>query len=392
VTPFPEFVHVRLKAVSAVVPRDEVRLEDEAAYYGNDLRRVERIKKMAGLDRRRIAPEGVTVSDLCVQAAERLLTETATDRAGIDAVVCVTQSGDYPMPASAFVQQERLGLATDCAAFDVNLGCSGYIYGLWLAACMIEARARQRVLLLVGEAYLGSINPANRIIAPVFGDAGTASLLEYADEAAPLSFSLGSDGSGHEALIRPGGGGRIPHLPGAPEEDGYLALVRDAGGNPWSVGGYGNTWMDSAAVFDFTMSVVPEHIRGHLARRGLAPADLDFLILHQANKQIVQNLAAATGFTPEQTPWETLTRYGNQAGASIPSAICDRLKGRCDARQRLHLMLCGFGIGLSWGSCLGDFTGLHCCGVHDFIPPAATPSRSERIAYWHSKFAGEHDG
>jgi 3-oxoacyl-[acyl-carrier-protein] synthase-3 len=98
---FSEFSHVRLKAVAAVVPRDEVRLEDEAAYYGNDLRKVERIKKMAGLDRRRIAPEGVTVSDLCVQAAERLLAETATDRAGIDAIVCVTQSGDYPVPASA---------------------------------------------------------------------------------------------------------------------------------------------------------------------------------------------------------------------------------------------------------------------------------------------------
>jgi 3-oxoacyl-[acyl-carrier-protein] synthase-3 len=389
---FSEFTHVRLSAVAAVVPQNEVRLEDEAAYYNNDKRRVDRVRTMAGLDRRRIAPEGVTVSDLCVQAAERLLTETDTDRAGIDAVVCVTQSGDYPVPASAFLQQKNLGLTTDCAVFDVNLGCSGYVYGLWLAACMIECRVRRRVLLTAGEAYFHCMNPANRIVTPIFGDAGTASLLEYAEDAAPLSFSLGSDGRGYEALIRPGGGGSIPHLPDAPGTDAYLAVVRDAGGNPWSVGGYGNIWMDAEAVFDFTMSVIPEHISGHLARCKLAPGDLDFLILHQANKQIVQNLAAATGFTPEQSPWETLSKYGNQAGASIPSVICDRLKERCVARQRLFLMLCGFGIGLSWGSCIGDFTGLQCCGIHDYVPPAAIVPRSERIAYWHGKFAGENDG
>jgi 3-oxoacyl-[acyl-carrier-protein] synthase-3 len=389
---FSEFTRVRLNAVASVVPQDEVRLEDEVVYYDNDMRKVERIRTMAGLDRRRIAPEGVTVSDLCVQAAERLLTDTGTDRAGIDAVVCVTQSGDYPVPASAFLQQKILGLNTDCAVFDVNLGCSGYIYGLWLAACMIECRARRRVLLTAGEAYFRDMNPANRIVTPIFGDAGTATLLEYAEDAAPLSFSLGSDGRGCEALIRPGGGGSIPHLPNAPEADAYLAVIRDAGGNPWSVGGVGNIWMDAEAVFEFTMSVVPEHISGHLARCGLTPADLDYVILHQANKQIVQNLAAATGFTPGQAPWETMSKYGNQAGASIPSVICDQLKERCVARQRLHLMLCGFGIGLSWGSCIGDFTGLHCCGIHDFVSHAAIVPRSERITYWHNKFSGKNDG
>jgi 3-oxoacyl-[acyl-carrier-protein] synthase-3 len=389
---FSEFFHVRLSAVAAVVPRDEVRLEDEVAFYNNDMRKVERIGKMAGLKRRRIAPAGVTVTDLCVRAAERLLTDTGTDRATVDAVVCVTQSGDYPVPSSAFLQQKALGLTTDCAVFDVNLGCSGYIYGLWLASCMIESRARRRVLLLVGDAGFRYMDPANRIVTPVFGDAGTASLLEYADDAAPLSFSLGSDGSGYEAIIRPGGGGSIPHVPGGPDEDAYLTVVRDVGGNPWSVGGFGNIWMDGAAIFDFAMSVMPEHIREHLAHRGLAPNQLDRLILHQANKQIVQNLAEAAGFAPEQAPWETLTKYGNQAGASIPSVICDQLKGLCDARQRLYLMLCGFGVGLSWGSCIGDFTGLHCCGIHDFDPPAATTTGAERIAYWHKKFAGENDG
>lgn len=388
---FSEFKHVRLSAVSAVVPKDEIRLDDEAGYYHNDLRKVQRVKKMIGLDRRRIAPDGVTASDLCLQAAQRLLDETGVDRAGIDALLFVTQSGDYPIPATAFLQHKELGLSPDCAVFDVNLGCSGYIYGLWLTSCMIEAGARKRILLLAGDAGF-RLDPANRVVTPIFGDAGTASLLEYKEGASPLSFSLGSDGAGYEAIIRPGGGARIPHLPETAAKSGYLETVTDASGNPWTVAGYGNTWMDGMAVFDFTMSIVPEHIRRHLAHKGLEPAQLDYLILHQANKQVVENIAAATGFTAGQTPWETLSKYGNQACASVPCVVCDQLQAACGAQQRLHLMLCGYGIGLSWGSCIGDFTGLHCCGIHDYISPAHIPTQAERIAYWHKKFRRDDDG
>ncbi|MDL2291244.1 ketoacyl-ACP synthase III, partial [Desulfovibrio sp. OttesenSCG-928-F20] len=340
--------------------------------------------------RRRIAPDGVTASDLCIQAAERLFGERTIDPETIDAVIFVTQSADYPVPASAFLQQKALGISQDCAVFDVNLGCSGYVYGLWLASCMIESRARKRILLLAGDAGF-RLDPANRIVAPIFGDAGTASLLEFKEDASPLSFSLGSDGNGYEAIIRPGGGARIPHLPETATEDGYLKKITDTGGNPWMVGGFGNTWMDGMAVFDFTMSVVPEHIRQHMAHKDLESAQLDYLILHQANKQVVENVAAATGFIAEQTPWETLSKFGNQACASVPCVICDQLKPACDANERLHLLLCGYGIGLSWGSCIGDFTGLHCCGIHGYTPPAHIPTQEERIAYWHKKFAGDSD-
>ncbi|MDR0827313.1 MAG: ketoacyl-ACP synthase III [Desulfovibrio sp.] len=389
---FVEFSHVRLSAIASVVPAEEMRLVDEAAYYGGDLRKIDRIRKMAGIDRRRIAPEGVTFSDLSIQAAETLFKENNVDRNGVDALICVSQSPDYPVPGTAFILHKALGLPPACAAFDINLGCSGYIYGLWMASSLIESRAGRRVLLLVGEVYHRYINPANRITAPLFGDASTASLLEYADDAAPLSFSMGSDGNGYEAIIRPGGGARIPHLPGSPDDADYLATVPDADGNPWTVGGYGNLWMDGMAVFAFTMTVVNDHILAHLAHKNITPKNLDKLILHQANKQIVQNLALSCEFTPEQAPWETMSKYGNQAGASIPVTICDQLKSACDAGDRLRLMLCGFGIGLSWGSCLGDFTGLHCTGVHDFVPQTSPPGRAEQIAYWHKKFEGEGNG
>lgn len=385
---YSDFYHVRLSCVSSVIPKDEICLDDEISYYNNDKRKIERIKKTIGLDKRRIAPEGITASDLCIQAAQHVFNAMACDPASIDALIFITQTPDYPAPATAFLQQATLGLPKHCAVFDVNLGCSGYIYGLWLASCMIECGARKRVLLLSGDAGFRYLNPANRIVTPIFGDAGSASLLVYDENTAPLSFSLGNNGQGYETIIRPGGGGRIPHLP-VRNPSGYMDEVKDLSGNPWSVGGYGNTWMDGGAVFDFTMSVVPEHIRQHLAHIQLEPSNLDYLILHQANRQIVESIAASTGFNSEQAPWETLSKYGNQACASVPCVICDQLKPACDAGKPLRLMLCGYGIGLSWGSCIGEFTGLRCCGISDFVPPAHIPTREEYITYWHNKFSGD---
>ncbi|CAK7027792.1 MAG: 3-oxoacyl-[acyl-carrier-protein] synthase 3 [Desulfovibrio sp.] len=228
-------------------------------------------------------------------------------------------------------------------------------------------------------------------MAPVFGDAGSASLIEYYEKENPLSFSLGSDGSGYEAIIRPGGGARIPHLPTDADDGPYMAEVRDMNGQPWRVGTFGNAWMDGATVFDFTMSVVPAHIGAHLEHAGLSPQSFDYLVLHQANKQIVQGLGRMTGFAPEQVPWEPLATYGNQSSASIPGAICDQLRDASIGRD-MRLMLCGYGIGLSWASCIGSFPGLHVSGIHDFIPSDPPVSREEHIAYWHRKFKGEDNG
>lgn len=382
---FSEFLHTRLAAVCTVVPPEEIRLEDEIAYYGHDRAKLERVKRIAGFDRRRVGPPHVTASDLCLQAAERLFQETGTDPATVDALIFVSQTADYPIPATACILQTRLGLGTHCAAFDMNLGCSGYVYGLWVAACMIEARACSRVLLLAGDAGFCHLDPANRVTAPVFGDAGSASLVEYCDAPNPLSFSVGSDGSGYTAIIRPGGGARIPHL-SSDTAGAYAAEVRDENAHPWKVGTFGNLWMDGAAVFDFTMSIVPAHIVAHLESKGVRPEDVDYLVLHQANKQIVQSVGRAAGFTHEQVPWETVSKYGNQSSASIPAAICDQLR---HAGRDARLMLCGYGIGLSWASCLGSFPGLHISGVHDFVSSGRPVGREEQIAGWHRKFLGE---
>lgn len=387
--PFSIFNHVKVMGVSMVTPAETVSLADEAEYYGGDMRKIARTTSMVGLDKRRIAPVGVTPSDLCLQAAERLFAEMGIAGNTIDALIFVTQSPDYPVPATAFVQQNALGLPKTCAAFDVNLGCSGYVYGLWLAGCMLEARACSRVLLLAGDGLFRLLPPENRVVTPLFGDAGSATLLEFAETAAALSFSLYSDGSGHKSLIRPGGGARIPDIQDSSYSSLYHSIVHDSNGTPWTVGGFGNTYMDGMAILEFTMKAVPQHILEHMGCRNLTPDDLDWLLLHQSNKQIIRNIAEQTGFAQEKAPWQTLLRYGNQAVASIPGLICDQLKSNCDAKQRLHLLLCGYGIGLSWASCIGDFSGLYCSGIHDFIPPGPVSGPAEQIAYWHKKLKGE---
>lgn len=384
---YSSFHDIRLKAVCACVPKEEVCIDDELSLYGNDKEKLARVKKIAGLHKRRVAPPGVTAADLCIYAARKLLTMCCYHTKDIDTLIFITQTPDYPVPATSFVIQNELSLSDGCGLFDINLGCSGYVYGLWLASSIIASGAVKKVLLLAGDSGFTYINTSNRIVAPIFGDAGSASLIEYEAGAPELSFSLGNDGSGYAAIIRPGGGYRIPHLPG--DDCGYMRAVSDPNGNPWIVGGAGNTWMDGKEVFDFTMSRVPEHIKRHLAHLNLVPADLDFLILHQANRQIVKNIMMATGFTASQTPVETLKKYGNQSVASIPCVICDQLKTACDSGESLRMMLCGYGIGFSWGSCIGNFTGLQCSGILDYeyyVPPL---SREERIAAWHKKFQGK---
>lgn len=196
---------VRLAAVYAAVPQKEIRLEDELEYYGGSLKKAERARKMLGTDRRRVAWPGTTASDLCKAAAQRLLEEQGVDRGTIDALIFVSQSPDYDLPATACVLQHELGLSANCAAFDVNQGCAGYVYGLWLAATLVSSGACGQVLLLVGDACCAPRDPVNRITTPLFGDGGSASLVCRENNAPPMHFSLGTKGAGYKAIIVPGG-------------------------------------------------------------------------------------------------------------------------------------------------------------------------------------------
>ena len=377
-------LHARLSAVCTVVPTREICLEDELEYYGGSLKKAERARQMAGFDKRRIAYPNCTCSDLCQDAAEHLLCENNIDRASIDALILVTQTPDYELPATACVLHHKLGLAPHCATFDVNQGCAGYVYGLWLASSLVEAGAARRVLLLVGDAFYKARDPKNRIIAPLFGDAGSASLVEHCATENPIQFTIGTQSSGFDDIILPGGRSRLPILPDHQQNALLTEEILDASGNPWMVT---ELFLNGNAVFEFATNEVVDYLQAFMNSTGRTPETTDWLFLHQANKMIIQMLASKAGFSEQQAPWQTFSRYGNLSSASIPAAMCDTF-GAQAAKDGLALVLCGFGVGLSWAICSMNTQQLICSKVYDLRPEYATFNREGEFAHWKHKFSG----
>ncbi|MDR1945829.1 MAG: ketoacyl-ACP synthase III [Desulfovibrio sp.] len=386
--PFSIFSDVALTAVAAVLPAGGVSLADELDYFDGDRERMERYRQAGGLGTRRIAPPGTTASDLCIQAARRLLEHTGTDKKEIGALFFVSLSPDYQLPASSAIQQHALGLSADCAVMDMNLGCAGFVSALWIAAGLTNSRACDKVLLLTGDTPAGFTDPANRVIAPIFGDSGTAALVEYRKGAADMSFLIGTDGGKFENLVIPGGGARIPQLREEGPDSPFNRIVKDAGGNPCTLGGYCRIWMDGMGIYAFAASVIPPHIRRHLSLAGTEAGGLDRLLLHPANKLLVDVIAKKTGFASNPPPCESLAEYGNLGGASIPALLCRHYTGKGRDEKREKCLLCGFGAGLAWSSCLLSLKDTLLLEPQDYAAPENTPNRNAYIAHWHKKFAG----
>ena len=375
--------NVRIAGLRTVVPANEIRLEDEAEYYGGSTKKIARLKATLGMDRRRVCPPDVTASDLCTHAAKDLLKAFPGSPKNIDALIFLSQWPDWHQPATACELQYRLGLPTSCAAFDVNQGCAGYVYGLWIGASLVAAGAARQVLLLVGDTPSKLLDQRNRIVAPVFGDAGSATLLVRDDAASPLHFGLGTDGSGFEDIIIPAGKARIPFVRDHDQNRELVEDITDTSGTPWQMT---DLYMDGGAVFNFTMDVVPSHIMAAMTYSKSSPKDFDWLILHQANKQIVANIADKTGFTLEKIPSAAFGKFGNCAAASIPTVLADNFGNTVTPG---HLLLCGYGIGLAWASCEAIIESWDCKPVLDFVADPQRPTRQERIRHWQQKMKGE---
>lgn len=351
--PKAHFKKSRISGIVTAVPPRVKSIDDEIDLYGGNAEQVERIKKTIGLHRRRVVEGNVTAGDLCEQAARRLLERSQLAAEEVDAVIMVTQTPDYFQPATACVLHGKLGLKTDCAAFDVNLGCSGYVYALWLAGMMVEVGSCQKVLVLAGDTISRCVNPRDRALAPLFGDAGSATLVEHSGEDFPSWFSVHTDGAGFEHLIVPGGAFRHPSTEETRREEA------DADGNVRSAE---NLKMNGAEVFNFSIKVEPPAIRDILAFAGKTVEEVDHLVFHQANKYIISNIARRLKVPLEKTPCATVERYGNQSCASIPGTICDCLCEELMERE-MNLVLSGFGVGLSWASCFLTLDRLKCCEV-----------------------------
>ncbi len=309
----------------ACVPARSVTNEVFLDRFGDG---VAEITKMTGVEQRRWAAEGTTTSDLCQAAGARLLDGLGWDPGTIDALIFISQTPDYRLPATAIALQARLGLRPGIIAFDVNLGCSAYPYGLWLAMMIVSSGAARRVLLAVGDTITRLVDPADRATALLFGDAGTVTAIEAADDASSAAFVLGSDGRGAGNLI-------VPH--GAFRSGGH-----DHATDPEKL------FMDGGEIFAFTLQSVPPLVADLFALAGMSSDDYDAFLFHQANRFMIRHLAKKSKLPPEKVPIN-IDRYGNTSSATIPLLIADDLAATL-RNGGMQLAMFGFGVGYSWGA------------------------------------------
>jgi 3-oxoacyl-[acyl-carrier-protein] synthase-3 len=308
---------------------------------------IEKIENKTGVRRRHIAKDGECASDLGIKAAEKLFLSTGFSKDSIDFLLFCTQSPDYRLPSSACLIQDRLGLGQHAGALDINLGCSGYIYGLSLAKGLIESGQARNILFITAETYSKYIHPDDRSVRTIFGDAAAATIIVRTDETLDESeqfigpFVFGTDGSGGGNLIVPVGGSRFPTLDTYRNRNQSLK----ASDIPET-----NLYMNGSEIFNFTLRVVPECFRQLLKKSGKDVSEIDRFVFHQANRFMLDHLRRKLKI-PKEKYFADISNCGNTVSCTIPIALKQAQVDRWLEPGHL-VMLIGFGVGLSWSAAL----------------------------------------
>lgn len=347
------FSGIRVAGVLGVVPRRVSRFDDELPNYSQPVANSRKLKTVMGYDQHRVAQPGVTTADLAAAGLEHLFARGLVAPGDVDALFFVSQTPDYVLPATSACLHGRFGLPQSTYCADINDGCAGYIKGLYEAAAFLSVTGARRALLVAGDVLSSRVSPHDRNSYPLVGDAATITLLERGDDASTLDIELMVDGRGWEALKIPAGGARLPAGPATAQ------MEEDEDGNRRAPE---HLVMQGREVFAFTQTVVPEFILDFLARRASKPADMDLLLLHQANAFILDRLRAKLEVGPERLPDTVIRKYGNSSSATVPLALALA----CAGRERARVLACGFGVGLSWGAALFEMRQPGFCEVIDF--------------------------
>ncbi len=337
------FDNIDIKAIVTTVGDKRITIEEEAHNFGYDEKMVKRLKKRMGFNSRYVVSGDSCTSDLCIQSANKIFEKF--DKSRVEALLFVSQTPDYKAPSTAIIMQDRLGLSKDIVAFDINLGCSGFINGLLSAYSLINS-GLESVLLCVGDVASRFSYYQDKNLTPLMGDAGSAILIQKGVGSG--DFVLHSDGSGYQHLIIPEGGCRNPFTCDSLEpkefEDGIRRGV--------------DMYMNGGEIFNFTLKVVPPMFDELLKFSKISKESIDYFVLHQANRYILQNIAKKLELGEDKLPMSTMTIYGNQNSASIAGTINGFLSNEF-SNKHLKALFGGFGIGLSWGACLVDINKIY---------------------------------
>lgn len=330
------FQGVGIKAMSACVPPGVVDNRDLGYLIPEE--EIDKTINNIGIEQRRIADADVTASDLCYKAARQLMDDNGIDPASIDALLFMSQTPDYRIPATSCLLQHRLGLPRETMCFDISLGCSGYLYALSTAFAYASMQGINRVLLLDGETFSKIVNRRDKVDWPLYGDAGTATLVEKGDYGTS-TFMLNTDGSG-EDVLKVHAGMRHPIT-----ADSCVEREREDGNIRTEL----EVFMDGMDVFNFAISKVPKSIKLLLQQTNRTIDDVDYLVFHQANRFMMDFFVKKLKISPEHVPY-CIGKYGNTSSASVPLTIVSELAGKLDGEHTV--VMSAFGAGLSWGSAM----------------------------------------
>ncbi|MDQ3047165.1 MAG: ketoacyl-ACP synthase III [Bacteroidota bacterium] len=344
--------NIRLSGISACVPK---RTESNLDYDWISEQERALLIKTTGIENRRMAETGVTTGDLCFVAAKKLISELNWKPEEIEIIILVSQSRDYFLPATAIILQDKLGLPKTALAFDLSLGCSGYIYGLSTIASLMSNAKIKKGLLLTGDISTLSLNKKDKSTYPLFGDAGTVTAIEYDEKAEPMFFNLQSDGSGYKTIIVTDGCTRQEL-----NEESYKEVEIEKG----VIRNRKNLSLDGLEVFNFSLREVGPNIKELLNYNSSKLEDYDHFVFHQANKLMNETIRKKLKIDAEKVPY-TLKQYGNTSSASIPLTIVSELSEKVRT-QPSSFILSGFGVGLSWGSAAIKTHGLICPPVIEY--------------------------
>ena len=381
------FKHVKILGISTVVPEKEINIYDEAEYYDNSIKKIDRMRKMVGFWKRRVATKEQTALDFAYNAAVNLIDEMQIEVSTIDGLIYVVQKPDWLGPVNSYFLHHKLGLSKECIATDVVQGCAGWVFGLYMASQMIESGAHKKILLLNGDTPSVGIDPSDRNQAPIFGDAGSATLLEYTQTPQPTYFNIDTIGSGYDAIISPFSAYRFEIDKLNDEDFEKLSILRKekvtlpTGNTQPLLGSY----IDGLKVFDFTIKQVPKTIKELMTYANKTQEDINLLALHQANKQIVQGVGVESGFDLAKVPYEAFEIYGNNTMCSIPTVLSMLNKDF----NKESICCCGFGNGLISAASILNLSDTYLGEIKTFKKPDYVLSQDEYIDYWRKKMQGQ---
>lgn len=337
-----EFKNKKITGILTIVPKNTVKFDDEIENYNFTAKQSMKLKLVMGYDERRVATTGVCSSDLCEYGMNYLFDNNLLKKDEVDALIMVTQSPDYFMPATSCILHGKLGLKKETYCIDINQGCAGFIIGLIQAFMLLEQDTINKVVLLNADVLSPKISKKDRNSAPLAGDAASVTIIEKSEESSKIIADVNFDGSNALCLNIPAGGFRIPST------SETAIMKEDEAGNLRSLD---NLVMKGDDVFNFVLNKVPEQIENLLHSENLSNDDIDYFICHQPNRFMLQKLADKLGVSYDKLPNNIVEHFGNASGVTIPTNISFNLK---EQDRKLKVCLSGFGVGLTWASMILD--------------------------------------